>query len=191
MAETLLYLIGGPQRTGKSLTATRFGQATGVSFVSTDDFIESLQHGAPQLGIGHDIAPSWRANRALVAPFVEAFARVRVREARPLLIEGELLPESVALLLNDLGPAVRACFIGSAEQALGVTEVAITSYSQTHNDWLAGSTPEQFREVALEVQTASQEYRTAASDLGIPYFDMQPDFEAAQQRVVRYLRGLS
>lgn len=191
MAEALLYLIGGPQRTGKSITAALFGHATGVSVISTDDFIEMLQHAAPQLGIGHDLALTWRANRALVAPFVEAFARVRAREARPVLIEGELLPESVTALVQDFGPGIRACFIGSADPELEVTEAAIAGYSQAHHDWLDGSTPEHFRQVALEVQTASREYHAAASELGIPYFEMQPGFEAAQQRVVRHLRGLS
>jgi hypothetical protein len=191
MAEALLYLIGGPQRTGKTIATTRFGQATGVSVVSTDDFTEMLQRAAPQLGIGHEIALTWRDNRALVAPFVEAFARVHVREDRPVLIEGELLPESVAALLNDFGVAVHACFLGNADVPIEVTERAIIAYSQAHNDWLAGSTPEQFRDVALEVRTASREYRTAASELGIPYFEMQPNFEAAVERVLRHLRGLS
>ncbi|MPZ50875.1 MAG: hypothetical protein GEU75_16515 [Dehalococcoidia bacterium] len=69
----LVYLLGGPMRSGKSIIAERFNRRTGISVISTDDLVHMLTLAAPQLGIsdeddgdpwarlaGESIASVWR-----------------------------------------------------------------------------------------------------------------------------------
>ena len=184
----LLFLVGGPKRTGKSIIGRRFNARTGVSVVSSDDVIGMLEVAAPALGIGHDTATTWRVNRDLCAPFLEAFAEIRCRRGLPVLIEGELLPESVGRLLEWHGCLVRACFVGDiAASAESKYETLVEHIKREPLDWLWGYSEAQISRIAKEILEDSREYEQAAGELEIPFFDMQPDFEAAVDRVVNYL----
>ena len=116
--EILLYLVDRPMRTGKSQIARRFNALTGVSYVSTDDLFAMLGVAAPSLKIGWDSGNTWPENRRKLAPFVAGLARDRVRDASPLLIEGELLPDMVGSLLRESGGKARACFVGNSAMEL-------------------------------------------------------------------------
>ena len=100
MAEPIIYLLGGPARTGKTLISLRFNAVSGISIVSTDDLADLVELAAPHLRIGHEFGATWRETRDGLAPFVEGLADIRGREERPILIEGELHPASVKRLMG-------------------------------------------------------------------------------------------
>jgi len=183
-----LYLVGGPMRTGKTLCARRFNLRTGISYISTDDLVYMLQEAAPLLGIGHDLpGTTWRGNRDALAQYVEALADIRMRETRPLLLEGELHPASVANLSARYADQVRACFFGTPSLDVPAKLRALRAWSASGGDWLTNETAEVSEWAAKECITASVEYREAAAELRIPFFDLSTDFDAMLDRVVDYL----
>jgi hypothetical protein len=185
----LIYLLGGPMRTGKSQAARRFNKRTGISYISTDDLFRVLGLAAPQLKIGWDSGNSWRDNRELLTPFLVELARIRVQERNPILIEGELSPQTAGSLSEELGAECRACFVGSADLSLAAKVDALQAWSDAQGDWLSDGSPDLTEWAARESLAASLEYRQAATQLGIPYFELSGDFEAAVERLVRYLVG--
>jgi hypothetical protein len=187
LPKPVLYLVGGPMRTGKSQIAARFNARSGVSYISTDDICYMLGLGAPGLGIGWDAGNTWQQNRRLAAPFLEHLARIRIDEGRALLIEGEVDTEMTGRLLEEHAGAVRACFVGTASLALADKIAAIKAWSDAHDDWLSGKPDEEVAWAARECLAASSEYEAAAKALEVPYFDLSDDWGAGVGAVVRYL----
>ena len=126
-----------------------------------------------------------------LAPYVAALARVRCRMREPLLIEGELHPDANAAVLERCDGRVRACCVGN----LDVGVEAKAAQLQAHNeldpqDWLSDRPDAYFREIAALILELSAEYREAATRLGLPFFDLQPDFGAGVEAVLGYLQSL-
>jgi hypothetical protein len=190
-----LYLVAGPMRTGKSIIAARFNRLSGISSLSGDDLIHMLGLAAPGLGISHRELDKemgkkrWRLNRDRLAPFVEAFAELRVWRESPIIIEGVLHPESVQRLMRRYPGVCRGCFVGNATVTPAVKVEHLLEHSKlSPKDWLRGKPAAELAAYATEIIEASLEYRDAAGALGIPYFELSPDFEAGVSQVVTYLK---
>jgi hypothetical protein len=184
----VLYLVGGPMRTGKTQIALRFNALSGISYVSADDLVNTLEFARPDLGIGHDLpGQTWRDKREALAPFLEGFARLRVEASHPVLIEGELHREMVRRLLAAFGEQVRACFVGTAGLSVEAKVADLRAWSSSQGDWLSGKSPADFEWTAQVCLDASAEYKAAAMALGIRYFDLSNDWDARVEAVVQYL----
>ena len=187
MPRPLIYIVAGPMRTGKSEAARRFNALSGVSYISTDDLLQMLGLAAPELGMGWDSGSTWRQNRERISPFLLELARARVHDGNPLLIEGEIEPELAAALRAELGDRARICFVGSAELDLESKVSALRRWSQREGDWLTEGPDDLTEWAARESLAASIEYRAAANEVRIAYFELSGDFEAALGRLIEFL----
>lgn len=189
-----LYVVGGPMRTGKSAIARRFNDRTGVSVISTDHIVSMLVYGLPKLSLEVD-REEWREGwkdariRAeRIAPFVEAHAASIEWELRPWLIEGEITAGSMERILGRIGSRTRACFIGDIDTTVEAKAQKLREHGEFDRmDWLRGKPDDYLLTIAQRVLDASIEYRAAARRLGLPFFDMAPDFNEGLERVMTYL----
>jgi hypothetical protein len=166
----------------------RFNALSGISYVSADDLVNTLEFARPDLGIGHDPpGQTWRDKREALAPFLEGFARLRVEASHPVLIEGELHHDTVSRLLAAFGERVRACFVGTAGLSVEAKVAQLRAWSSSQGDWLSGKTAADFEWTARVCLDASAEYKAAAVALGVPYFDLSNDWDAGVEAVVRFL----
>src|SRR5438045_9389228 len=98
-------------RTGKTTIARQLVELLKTSAISTDDVIEMLKDGAPQLKIHGDMDPT--ARYALLEPFLDGLVRARTESGQPLIIEGDSFSRRWAAHLRHEHPnAVRALFGG-------------------------------------------------------------------------------
>jgi hypothetical protein len=137
----LLYLIGGPARSGKSVLAGRLLQQHRVPYFSLDYLTSGLSLGAPVLGVHHDLSARERGERlwAVVEPMLRNIAEVEPA----YLIEGEaFLPDRLAALAKEYGGVIRVCFLGYARCDVEAKTAAIRAHPSPVNDWVAGLTPE-------------------------------------------------
>jgi adenosyl cobinamide kinase/adenosyl cobinamide phosphate guanylyltransferase len=105
----VLYLIGGPARSGKGVLAQRLLRQKQVPYFSVDYLTTGLADGAPGLGIRHELP-----NRARGEPMWSVLAGMlrNIVEVEPAyVVEGDvLLPDKVAGLSGEYRGCVRACF---------------------------------------------------------------------------------
>ena len=105
----MIFIIGGPCRTGKSTVARRLQEVVGVSPVPTDALVWMLQVAAPQLGVRHGTR-SDKPERLF--PFLRPFVDAYTAAGDTLVLEGDAVaPDQVFLLAKDR--EVRACFLGN------------------------------------------------------------------------------
>src|SRR5947208_11172964 len=98
-------------RTGKTTIARQVVERLHMSSMSTDDVIEVLKDGAPQLKIHEDMDPT--ARYPLLEPFLGGLVRARIESRQALLIEGDAFsPRWTACQRDEHPNEVRACFVG-------------------------------------------------------------------------------
>jgi len=182
----VLYLIGGPSRSGKTLLARQLLRERGLPCFSTDYLTSGLEAGAPALGVRHDLQSRLRGER--VWPVLAGVLR-NIAEVEPgYVVEGDvLLPGLVAPLATEYGGAVRVCFLGFARAAVEAKCASIRSFPGPVNDWVAGMDEGGLVALVEEMAEFSRFLETECRGPGLRYFDGSADFAAALQEAKAYL----
>ena len=173
-------------RTGKTTIARRLVDALHTSVLSTDDVIEMLKDGAPQLKIHGDMDPT--ARYALLQPFLDGLVRARTESGQPLVIEGDAFSPQWAARCRDEHPnEVRACFVGELTIDPALKRRYMREHTAAHGGWLADESPETYDWAVRRILEIGRENELACAELGIPFFDMGAAFDDAVERVVEFL----
>jgi hypothetical protein len=188
MSAALLYLVGGPARSGKSVLAGRLLRERSVPYFSLDYLTTALAAGVPGLDVHHHQTPRDRAAR--LWPVVEPLLRHLAEVEPSYLVEGEaILPSLLAPLLTEYPAIIRPCFLGYAHCRVEAKVVAIQRYPSQVNDWVAGLGRTALEDLVLEMRVFSAELETECSQAQIPYCDGSADFEGALADAQRILLG--
>lgn len=156
----MIFVVGGPCRTGKTTLGRMLQQDLGIAPVPTDALVWMLQVGAPQLGVRHG-ARFDKAERLLpfLVPFVEAYTA----GDRTLVLEGDAIaPDHLSTLAAR--DRVRACFLGHRR--------ARPEDLVVDGGWAVGYSPDRLRALAEFVAASSERTAEACRMHGWPYVDV-------------------
>jgi hypothetical protein len=124
----------------------------------------------------------------LLPPLIFHLADTRAYAGDPIRIEGWLITELYEQLAERLAGRLRCCLAGSPGLDPRATLARIGKYDEEHaNDWLHCRPSSEAGRFARISSGLSQEYREAAADLGVPFFDLS-DFDAGVGAAVAYLK---
>jgi hypothetical protein len=186
--ERLLYLIGGPARSGKSLLARRLLQLCQAPYFCADYLTSGLSAGAPGLGLGHELASQARGER--IWPVLVGVLRNLVEVEPEYAVEGDvLLPGRVAELRAEYEGQIRACFMGYPRCSPKAKVVSMRAHPSPVNDWVAGMSEKQQLELVVEMVDFSKYLEAECQLHRISFFDGSLDFPLALQQAERYLVG--
>ena len=190
MIPPMIILLGGAMRTGKTTIARRLVETLRISTISTDDIVEMLRDGAPQLGIHADMDPT--ARYPLLEPFLDGLVRARIESREPLIVEGDAFSPRWAARARDEHPAdVRPYFVGELTIEPALKLRYMRDHTATQGGWLADESPETHDWALRRIFEISRENEAACRELDIPFFDIGADFNASVERVVRCLSSLT
>ena len=156
----MIFIVGGPCRTGKTALGRMLHRALGVSPVPTDALVWMLQVGAPELGVRHGTRFD-KAERLF--PYLVPFVNAYTAGDQTLILEGDgVAPEHASTLAESY--AVHACFLGHRR--------ALPHDLIMDGGWASDHGPEQLRSLAQFVALASERTAQECLRLGWPYFDV-------------------
>jgi hypothetical protein len=183
----LLYLIGGPARSGKSELAARLLRERRVPYFPLD-YLTSGLVAVPGLRLDHDLPPRERGER--LWPVLHPLLR-NIAEVEPVyLVEGDaLLPDHMADLIAASAGTVRGCFLGYAHIAIEQKLTEIRAHPGMVNDWAAGLSDEELAGLVKEMKEFSRFLESECARLRLPYLDGSFDFHGALHRAEYQLLG--
>ncbi len=162
----VLYLVGGPPRTGKSTVAIMLMQRRAIPWLPTDVIRNVLGRADPQ------IAALDRFDRIddlvqMMRPYLEHTIDVCLGQSRAFLVEGiEIRPADVARY-EARHPGTRSCFLGNAT----ITPSSLREVPGD-NPWHASSTDIGLERLSASIRRWSLETEAACRHTGHPYVDM-------------------
>ena len=177
----MIYLIGGPPRTGKTLLAQRLGRRLGIGWLSLDTLRFVLRGLLPEVA---ELATSGRPP----GPWADRFyPYVRDAVLSSAYVEGDYIIEGVDFLPRHARrlaaeTPVTSCFLGLSSPDLALIDAHSgrmdyqKHVGQAERDelpgWIASWT------VAVQAECRA---------LGLPFFDLAGDYEAQADRALRAL----
>ena len=179
--DRVIFIVGGPCRTGKTTLGSMLHRALGVSPVPTDALVWMLQLGAPQLGVRHG-ARFDKAERLF--PFLAAFVDAYTAGDKTLILEGDAVaPEHASGLAGR--HQVQACFLGHRQ--------ALPNDLTMDLGWASGHSREQLQRLAQFVALSSERTAKDCRRMGWPYFDVGERGRAAAltEALETLLQGLT
>lgn len=163
----MIFIIGGPCRTGKTTLGRMLHRALGISPVPTDALVWMLQIGAPELGVRHGTRFD-KAERLF--PFLEPFVDAYTAGDQTLILEGDgIAPRHVSTLADR--HQVHACFLVHCQ--------ARPEDLTMDGGWATDHSPEQLHSLAQFVAQSSERTAQECRRLGWPYFDVGEGGRAA------------
>ncbi len=182
----MLYLIGGPARSGKTLLARRLLQLRQVPYFCTDYLTSGLEAGALGLGVRHELTSRARGER--MWPVLAGVLRNVVEVEPEYVVEGDsLLPSKIAGFAADHGGRVRAYFLGYARCSLEAKCAFIRSFPSPVNDWIAGMPEEALCTLVSEMRQFSEFLEADCQAHALRYFDGSGNFSLAIEEAQEYL----
>jgi hypothetical protein len=184
----LLYLIGGPARSGKSLLARRLLQMCQAPYFCTDYLTSGLAVGAPELKVGHELGNQLRGER--IWPVLVGVLRNLVEVEPEYVVEGDaLLPGRIASLRAEYPGRLRACFVGYPRCSVEAKVWSVRTHLSPVNDWVGGMPEDHLHELVVEMAEFSRYLEAECRLHGIAFFDGSVDFELALRQAEGYLVG--
>ncbi len=184
--ESVLYILGGPARAGKTKIAESLGQELGLGWLSMDVVRSAVRSVSPELArVDVSVGSDPRVEADAMQPTFELVARMSSRLAGDYLIEGVgFMPGHVAGLPRWIKR--RACFVGLSSTTL--------SQIDTHtgaNDWHRELPAEDAARLPGWIMDWSAIVERECHDAGIAYVDLAAGWEVGVARVreVFDLRG--
>jgi hypothetical protein len=163
----VLYLIGGPPRTGKSALALAFLRQERVPWLSTDVVRTLLRRVVPSIEEADAGFDRTEELIRLMRPFIDQIIEVCLGQASDYLIEGvEILPSDVARFRELFGPT-SCCFLGdSRASAAGLRDY------RGENPWHVAFTDEELERMATGIRRWSERTAEGCTRAGVDYVDM-------------------
>jgi hypothetical protein len=184
----LLYLVGGPARSGKSLLAQRLLRQRQIPYFSVDYLTSGLARGAATQNVRHEQSNRDRGER--IWPVLSGVLRNIVEVEPHYLVEGgALLPEKVVEFSSRYPGAIRACFLGYAHSTAEAKCASIRATPAPINDWVAKMSCEELVRLVSEMGEFSAYLEKECARLHIPYFDGSADFNNALNAAQLYLQA--
>jgi hypothetical protein len=132
---TMLYLVSGTSRSGKTLIAEQLLEQKQIPYMSLDWLMMGFTNGMPQLGIHDKLFPDEIAKR--LWSFFKAMCESMLYLEIDYIIEGEaMLPELIQELLDKYPDKIKICFVGYTDIDIDQKAQDIKTYSTRRGDWL-------------------------------------------------------
>lgn len=185
--DDVLYLIGGPGRSGKTTLARRLTLHHRIPYVGLDHLMMALARGAPCLGIDPS-APESEVT-ARIWPVCEALIETVLDDREEMALEGfPITPAHVASLRDRHGEAFRACFLGQP----GIDPDArwhLEQQTAVMGSWMLDLGPDEGRAELLRLRETSRELERDCDRLGLPFFDTSEGLEEPLRQAEAFLTG--
>lgn len=184
----MLFFIGGAARTGKGIISRRLLYEQHIPYMSVDVLKMGLARGVPEFAIDPDAGAFHVAERTW--PLVREMCRNLIAEQVPYLIEGELLPQQIALYRNEYPSQVHGCFLGYSTITPAQKCHEIRTNGGHPNDW-----PSEVSDAALlaiiEREIAFSRFLQAeCQTYQLPYFDSSQAFLETIDQVVALFKSV-
>lgn len=179
----MIYIVGGPPRSGKSIVRKKLLKEHKISGLSLDTFIEMLHKAMPELDI--NTAVDRKILNLRLWPFLEAFIETKMKGPDDFIIEGEYFsPDKIAKFQKD--PRCKICFMLYPMIDLDKKLSSIREHASP-KDWYNGLSDEQFWPFIEEWHLRSHQYKGQCEARKIKFFDTSFDFEKVVDEAVRWL----
>lgn len=180
---SMLYLIGGPPRAGKSQFASRVVLVKPMASFSLD-FLYNLEQ--VRTLPGFERAPLLEKGRLFYPTLKEILVDVH-RRAEDCVIDGEvILPEFIPELAQRY--AIRCCFLGLSATSLET----ILKHGGYFNwpEWkLQNGLEHEVEDLAVLTAQRSAIIQQEAAKYDLPYFDLAPGYQKATAAALKQLLG--
>jgi hypothetical protein len=183
---TMIYLIGGAPRAGKSILGQKLAAQLRIGWISTDLLTEMLKaKNVPGLQHKWDATPeAVTATAEWFFPCLERFVWGVQSMADNYLIEGvSFLPAQVVQLSDQY--LIRSVFLGCSQMTLERFDKF-----PGHSRGYATLPEEMRRQFAHDVPLWSEFIRQEAEQWGRPYVDMSEDFQSRLVEAETVLIGI-
>jgi hypothetical protein len=177
----VIYLIGGPPRTGKTLLARRLGRRLGIGWLSLDTLRFVMRDVLPEVAelVGFGRPPGPWADRF--------YPYVRDAVLSSAYVEGDYIVEGVDFMprhARALGAEtpVTACFLGLSSPDLATIDAhsGRMDYQKHESRAVRDGFPGWIASWTAAVRAECQQ-------LGLPFFDLSGDYEAQADRALQAL----
>jgi len=183
----MIYLIGGPGRSGKTTLAMRLNKRHGIAYFSLDYLMMGLYHGAPELEIDPNNSEVLVALR--MWPVVKPLITAMLENGEEYCVEGfAVTPEHVQQLEERFSEDFRACFLGYCT-ADPERKLKQEREHKTTNPWSRDISQEAGIAEIKIMRNASVTLKNDCVNLGYEYFDTSTGFEKAINRAEMHLTG--
>jgi hypothetical protein len=177
----VIYLIGGPPRTGKTLLARRLGRRLGIGWLSLDTLRFVMRGLLPEVaelaGFGRPPGP-W-ADRFY--PYVRDAVLSSAYVEGDYVIEGvDFMPRHARALAAET--PVTACFLGLSSPDLATIDAhsGRMDYQKHESQAVRDGLPGWIASWTAAVRAECQQ-------LGLPFFDLAGDYQAQADRALQAL----
>jgi hypothetical protein len=184
LVQSMMYLIGGAPRIGKTTIATKLAEEIGCKLISTDDLGKS-QQGHSVVFYTDPLKNILTSNERLQVALGEAKQREKElfdlvenfdNTSRDIVVEGiHLLPSYVSEWMVTFGSEnINAIFIGSTD-----IEMIVEGMRQntSPNNWLSDFCHEVQLQIAEFVQAFSLHVAKEIEEYGLTYRERSLDFQ--------------
>jgi 2-phosphoglycerate kinase len=163
----VLYLIGGPTRTGKSALGLAMLRAHGIPWMPTDVVRHMLRQVVPEIDAIERGEGSMDDRVRVMRPFIGQLIELCLGQAPDYLLEGvEIVPDDVAGYTDRFGET-RACFLGDPH----ASTASLRAYRGV-NPWHQIHTDEELEVFAASIRAWSTRLEDRCRELGIGYIDV-------------------
>lgn len=181
----MIYLIGGPGRSGKTTLAWRLAKRHDIPFFSLDYLMMGLHHGAPTLHVDPHQAEASIALR--MWPVCRPMIIAMLENGEEYCVEGfTLTPEHASQVIDLFPDDIRACFLGYC-MADAQRKWRDERQYPTTNSWPADR---QNDEALAEIEFMKQvsiALREDCARKGFRFFDTSTEFEDVITTAEEYL----
>ena len=183
---TMLYLVSGTSRSGKTLIAEKLMEEKQIPYMSLDWLMMGFTNGMPQLGIHDKLFPDEIAKR--LWSFFKAMCESMLYLEIDYIIEGEaMLPELIQELLDKYPDKIKICFVGYTDIDIDQKAQDIKTYSTRKDDWLTKESDDYIYDHIDNMVTHSRKIKDDCEKYNMSYFDTSTNFMDAIENAKNYL----
>jgi 2-phosphoglycerate kinase len=209
---SMIYLIGGPPKCGKTTLAKQFSKSVCIPWVSTDTIQNILNTYIPEQDLAilfpssfirsesndekyskyssAEIISAYRTQAGTVYAAIEAFVDSEIADGNDYIIEGFHLEPELIKKLNDKNPnLVRGMILARKDRRSFIDSI---HQSTTSNDWIQTRTNDEsatFPKIAEMVIDYSNQLERSAQEQDVKVITVDKNFDTQLNFSIEYLLG--